>query len=57
MGGISRVGFLCGQPCTSTSLMLEHQAPEQDGISHGLDAEPDGVPMDSGHRRGSHTVA
>ena len=40
----------------AASLMLEHQAPQQDVSSHGLDTEPDGGPMDGGHRKGSHTV-
>lgn len=37
MGGISGVGCLCGLPCMAASLMLEHQAPGQDGSSHSLD--------------------
>lgn len=35
-------------------LMLEHQAQEQDGSSHSLDAELDSGPMDISHRSGSH---
>ena len=40
----------------ATSLTLEHQAQEQDGSSHGLDAELLGSPVDVSHRKGSHTV-
>lgn len=37
----------------ATSLMLEHQAQEQDGSSHSLDAELDSGPMDISHRKGA----
>ena len=40
----------------ATSLMLEHQAQEQDGSSHSLEAELDSGPVDISHRKGSHTV-
>lgn len=56
MGDISGVGPLCGPPCMAASLMLEYQAPEQDGNYHSLDTETDGGPMDGGHKKWSHTV-
>ena len=42
-GHIYRVGCPCWLPCMAHSLMLEHQAPEQDGSSHSLDTEMDRV--------------
>ena len=56
MVSISGVGRPCGPPCVAATLMLEHRAPEQDGNCHSLDTEPDGGPMDGGHRKGSYTV-
>lgn len=40
----------------ATTLMLEHQAQEQDGSSHSLDGELDRVPVDISHRKGNHTA-
>ena len=40
----------------ATSLMLEHQAQEQDGSSHGLSAQPDRGLVEVSQRKGSHTV-
>ena len=56
MVGISGMGHPCGPPCMAASLMLEYQALEQDGSSHSLDTELDGVPMDGSHRKECHTV-
>ena len=40
----------------ATTLMLEHQAQEQDGSSHSLDAELDRGPVGISHRKGSYSV-
>ena len=55
-GHIYRVGCPCWLPCMAHSLMLEHQAPEQDGSSHSLDTEMDRGPVDGSNRKGSRTV-